>query len=276
MRSSYPGPASRVTSGRLPIVVFGDSDAAQSYVHASNCAPTVRGIRSGIEFACHMYCHQGEGNDAVWITKNTIGPMEPVLGSGILRGSWLLDLGEKLEELGVPATFLSYAHGGTNFGAYRPIASAEYGIWDTVNYETRNAWVLARLAEMPNHQEPVLLTDQGMAGIGASNVWDIEMTILMAALRRDLGCPSMRVVQVRCPAGFGWAMIGQQNYYASTDPLCKLAWNDTMTFVDDNTLAQGQLGGIHFDAPSSRKLAIGPDDATTQSVVTALQQLGVI
>jgi hypothetical protein len=46
-----------------------------------------------------------------------------------------------------------------------------------------------------------------------------------------------------------------------------------MTYIDDNTLVPGNIHGIHFDGPSARKLAIGPDDSNTVSIVTALQQL---
>jgi hypothetical protein len=134
-----------------------------------------------------------------------------------------------------------------------------------------------QLAKIPAHQDPIVLLDYGLTGTG-SVPWGDAMTTLMTALRSDFGVPHMKVILIRAPYTFisdgaYAATTAAQNAYAATDPYCYLAWNDTMTYVDNTTLAEGQHNGSHFDRAGGRKLAVGPDDTTTQSVLTAMTSL---
>jgi hypothetical protein len=266
MRSSgASGTHNRTASGRLPIILFGDSDAAQGYSHIGDYDASVRAFQPAVEWACHMFCHQGEENPATWVIRDEIGPIGPFVATGILRGSWLLDLATKFVAAAVPVTFLAYPVGSSNQDAYDPIYNA-------AAYNVRLNWIKARLAQMPNHRQPILLTDQGIAGATSYGTWADSTTRLMTALRADLGCPTLGICMIRAPATIeNPTLIAEQNLYPPTDPLCTVAYNDTMTYVDDTTLVGGQVTGVHFDAPGGRKLAIGPDDVNTTAVWTALQ-----
>lgn len=271
--SSGSGIVARQTSGRLPLILFGDSDAAAGYVHADNAHASVRYAQAGQEWAYHQYCHQGEGNAAAWCIKDEIGPLGPFPGTGIMRTTYMLDLGLALTAAGIPATILAYGVGSSTFDTYSPTLNP-------TAYATRNTWVRAMLGQMPGHLDPILITDQGMAGQGTYN-WSDAMTTLMAALRTDLGYSDMKVCLIRCPwtagssDGENAGRIALQNYYRDTvDPSrCLIAVNDAMTYIDDTTLAQGLAHGVHFDSVAARKLAMGPDDATTTSIITVIKQL---
>jgi hypothetical protein len=273
MRSSDAGclPA---RGPELPLLCIGDSDMAQGYLHIEDCDPSVRLFNPMARSAYHNWCHSGG-----WEIRDEIGALGPRLGNGFLRGSYTLDLGLALTNLGIPVALLEYAIGSTSFNDYSPSLSP-------ANYAARLAWFKARLDQMPGHLDPILLCDHGMAG-QPSPLWHVAAAETFAALRTDLGYPNMKICQIKAPLTAGdhvgafHDIYSLQIAYAETDPLCRLAWNDATTYVGDASLTPGMVGNgvgaegswVHFDAPSGRKLAIGPDDSTTTSIITVLRQM---
>lgn len=269
-RACYP----RIADDRLPVILLGNSNEAQGFNVADDADPSVRRFQtSGAEWAYRNYCHQGHGDTTYWAINDNVGPMGPMpSGSGVLRTHYMLDLGLALANDGILATVLSFAVGSSTFDNYSPSLNPSA-------YATRLQWIKNGLAQMPQHKQPILVTGQGMASEG-TYLFDVAQAELMTALRADLGYPTMKVCVIRAPFTAGYThfneysgLIGRQNSYVAGEPLSTLAYNDTMTFVDDTSNIGGQIHGVHFDAPSGRKLAIGPDDATTRSLITAIRQL---
>jgi hypothetical protein len=89
----------------------------------------------------------------------------------------------------------------------------------------------------------------------------------------------MGLVVLRCPWTLGRdgafaTTIARQNAYVASDPRSALAYHDTCTYVDNNTLVEGYANGTHFDRAGGHAIAVGPDVAgTTKSILTALQEL---
>jgi len=255
---------SELLTDRIPIIRLGQSNIASRYQFATGNWGAVQIGKQDSIHVYHTYSHSlittaQNAERSVWerIEPHPVGIPE----AGPKMGHWGLDLATALEERGIRVAILDWCIGATSLDYWAPSEAAS-------QYDEFIAWIQARLAELITPRQPIVLFDQGESGIGTCDTWASGMTDLMAALRTDLGYPTLGVVLQQVAENsnlYDAGIAASKVTYVASDTYSRLAGVTTQTFIGTDI--------AHIDAAGGRRLAIGPDAAGIVSYLTGIKSL---
>jgi hypothetical protein len=264
---------SDLLSRRRPIIRLGQSNIAGSYRPDTDWPLRLQFAQDPIH-CYNLYCHHQEASPTGAYARNDVwhrlAPWQmgtssaPTPVSGPLTLNWGADLADGLTAHGVQAALLDYCYGAAGLAYFTP------GVTGSA-YTTIIAWIQARIAELVDPLDPVLVMYQGESGTGNGAVWQDYMALIAAQMRTDLACADMGIVIVQLPATYapGAGIAAQQALYPPTDARSRLAYAHDTTFITDPGPAD-----LHIDTASGRRLAIGPDNgAVVKSVLSCIEEL---
>jgi hypothetical protein len=249
-QSPLPAPKSR------PIIRIGQSNV--KYAKPITDYPVRLQYQQGVSRVHYVAPGMNaEVDNPIW---HRAGPW----GSANQYGDWGLDIADGLLGDGEPIALIEYCVGNTPLSYWTP------NLTDS-QYPTISTWIKARYDELTLPLDPILIIQQSESGSGYGGTWTENMINLAAAYRSLLNTPDMGIVVVRNAenSAMGVVFIAYQEGYVSGDSRSRLAYVKEPTY--DNTDIPHS---VHWDASSSRRLAIGPDSTNmVRSVLTCIREL---